>query len=40
MLTSSHGGAVVTGERDQYLGVVGFSAVTDHMRSLEEEARG
>lgn len=38
MLTSSHGAAVVTGERDQYLGVIGFDAVTDHMRQLEREA--
>ncbi|WP_134764860.1 ABC transporter ATP-binding protein [Nocardioides sp. 1609] len=40
MLSSSHGGAVVTGDRDQYLGVVVFDAVTDHIRSLEEQARG
>ncbi|MDO9457492.1 ABC transporter ATP-binding protein [Nocardioides sp.] len=39
MLSSSHGGAVVTGDRDQYLGVVVFDAVTEHIRSLEEEAR-
>ena len=38
MLSSSHGGAVVTGDRDQYLGVVVFDAVTDHIRSLEEQA--
>ena len=38
MLTSSHGAAIVTGERDQYLGVIGFAAVTDHMRQLEREA--
>jgi len=36
MLSSSHGGAVVTGDRDQYLGVVVFDAVTEHIRSLEE----
>jgi osmoprotectant transport system ATP-binding protein len=35
MLSSSHGGAVVTGDRDQYLGVVVFDAVTEHIRSLE-----
>ena len=29
MLSHSHGGAVVTGDRDQYLGVVDFDAVTD-----------
>ncbi len=40
MLSSSHGGAVVTGDRDQYLGVVDFNAVTDHIRSIEEQARG
>ncbi len=39
MLSSSHGAAVVTGDRDQYLGVVDFGAVTDHIRAVEEEAR-
>ena len=38
MLTNSHGGAVVTGDRDQYLGVVDFVAVTDHMRAMQEKA--
>ncbi|MDQ6640866.1 MAG: ATP-binding cassette domain-containing protein [Actinomycetota bacterium] len=38
MLTNSHGGAVVTGDRDQYLGVVDFLAVTDHMRAMQENA--
>jgi len=38
MLTSSHGGAVVTGDRDQFLGVIDFTSVTDHMRHLEQEA--
>ena len=38
MLTSSHGGAVVTGDRDQYLGVIDFTSVTDHMRTLEQQA--
>ena len=38
MLTSSHGAAVVTGARDQYQGVIGFQAVTDHMREFEQEA--
>jgi osmoprotectant transport system ATP-binding protein len=38
MLSSSHGGAVVTGDRDQYLGVVVFDAVTDHIRMLEAQA--
>jgi osmoprotectant transport system ATP-binding protein len=37
MLTSSHGGAVVTGRRDQYLGVVDFTAVTEHMRAVERQ---
>ena len=36
MLTSSHGGAVVTGDRDRYLGVVDFTAVTDHMQAQQE----
>jgi len=38
MLTSSHGGAVVTGDRDQFLGVIDFTSVTDHMRMLEQQA--
>lgn len=38
MLTSSHGAAVVTGARDQYLGVVDFTAVTAYMREMEERA--
>ena len=38
MLSSSHGAAVVTGNRDQYLGVVDFDAVTSHIRMLEEQA--
>ncbi len=37
MLTSSHGGAVVTGDRDRYLGVVDFAAVTDFMRVQQEK---
>lgn len=37
MLTNSHGGAVVTGNRDQYLGVVDFLAVTDFMRQQQEQ---
>jgi osmoprotectant transport system ATP-binding protein len=36
MLTNSHGGAVVTGDRDRYLGVVDFLAVTDFMRAQQE----
>ncbi len=36
MLTNSHGGAVVTGNRDEYLGVVDFAAVTDFMRDQQE----
>ena len=38
MLTSSHGGAIVTGDRDQFLGVIDFASVTDHMRLLEQQA--
>jgi osmoprotectant transport system ATP-binding protein len=38
MLTSSHGGAIVCGDRDQYLGIVDFHSVTDRMRSVEREA--
>lgn len=37
MLSSSHGGAVVTGDRDQFIGVIDFAAVTDHVRALEAE---
>ena len=37
MLTNSHGGAVVTGDRDRYLGVVDFAAVTDFMRVQQEQ---
>ncbi len=36
MLTNSHGGAVVTGDRDRYLGVVDFATVTDFMRHQQE----
>ncbi|WP_281285807.1 hypothetical protein [Nocardioides humi] len=36
MLSSSHGAAVVTGDRDQYLGVVDFAAVTAQIRAMEE----
>jgi len=39
MLTSSHGGAVVTGRRGEYLGVVDFGTVTGHMRAVEEQAQ-
>ncbi len=38
MLSSSHGGAVVTGDRDQYLGVIDFRAVTQHVQTMEEQA--
>ena len=38
MLSSGHGAAIVTGHRDQYLGVIGFEAVTDHIRSLQEQS--
>ncbi|RLV50732.1 ABC transporter ATP-binding protein [Nocardioides mangrovicus] len=38
MLSNGHGGAVVTGDRDAYLGVVDFVAVTDHMRDMQARA--
>jgi len=38
MLTSSHGGAIVCGNRDEYLGVVDFDSVTEHMRAVEQAA--
>jgi len=37
MLTSSFGAAVVTGQRDEYLGVVDFGAVTAFVAATEEE---
>jgi osmoprotectant transport system ATP-binding protein len=37
MLTSGHGGAVVTGRRDEYIGVVDFSAVTDLVEETERD---
>jgi osmoprotectant transport system ATP-binding protein len=39
MLTESHGGAIVTGRRDEYQGVINFDAVTDHMTATVEQAR-
>jgi len=39
MLTSTHGGAIVTGDNDRYLGVVDFSAVVDRMRVMQTEAQ-
>ncbi|HSE70897.1 MAG TPA: ABC transporter ATP-binding protein [Nocardioidaceae bacterium] len=36
MLTSSHGAAVVTGRRGEYVGVVDFDTVTGHMRAATE----
>jgi osmoprotectant transport system ATP-binding protein len=38
MLTSSHAGAIVCGNRDEFLGIVDFDSVTEHMRAIEEEA--
>jgi len=38
MLTSGHGGAIVCGSRDEYLGVVDFDSVTGHMRAVEQQA--
>jgi osmoprotectant transport system ATP-binding protein len=35
MLASSCGGGIVCDSRDQYLGVVFFESVTDHMRTVE-----
>ena len=39
MLTSSHGGAVVTGRRDEYLGVVDFESVTKQIQATVEDAQ-
>ncbi|MDT0201682.1 ATP-binding cassette domain-containing protein [Nocardioides sp. AE5] len=38
MLTAAHSKAIVTGDRDRYLGVLDFETVTEHMRSAEREA--
>lgn len=38
MLTSAHSKVIVTGDRDRYLGVIDFEAVTEHMRRTEREA--
>ncbi|HJR37372.1 MAG TPA: ABC transporter ATP-binding protein [Nocardioidaceae bacterium] len=37
MLSSSHGAAVVTGRRDEYVGVVNFTAVTSFIQATEEQ---
>jgi osmoprotectant transport system ATP-binding protein len=37
MLVSGHGGAIVSGDRDRYLGVVDFHAVTDFMSTWEAQ---
>jgi osmoprotectant transport system ATP-binding protein len=37
MLTSSHRGAIVTGRRDEYQGVVDFEAVIEHIAATEEK---
>ena len=39
MLTSSHAGAVVTGRRDEYLGVIDFESVTRQIQSTVEDAQ-
>lgn len=38
MLTSSHGGAIVTGQREEYLGVVDFASVTAQIQRQTEQA--
>ncbi len=38
MLVSSHDGVIVTGRRDEYLGVTTFKSVTDHMKATEQAA--
>ena len=37
MLMSSHDGVVVTGDADEYLGVINFGAVTGHMLSAQRK---
>src|SRR5690625_832062 len=36
MLSSSHGGAMVT-RRGRYVGVISYDAVTEHLRTIQEE---
>ena len=38
MLTSSHGAAIVTGRRDEFLGVVDFATVTQQIQAAERQA--
>lgn len=38
MLSSSHGGTIVTGRRDEYLGVIDFASITRLIQSNEEKA--
>ncbi|OYO23140.1 ABC transporter [Enemella dayhoffiae] len=38
MLASGHGGAVVTGVRDEYQGVVSFRAITERIREIDQAA--
>ena len=41
MLASTHGGVLVTGRRDEFLGLVTFEAVTDHIRAASDpDAQG
>ncbi len=37
MLASTHGGVLVTGRRDEYRGMLTFQAVTDHIRSTQDD---
>jgi len=39
MLTSSYGSAIVTGDRDRFLGLVDFDTVVSHMRATEQAAQ-
>ncbi|GAB96887.1 osmoprotectant transport system ATP-binding protein [Kineosphaera limosa] len=39
MLADTSGGAIVTGDRDEFIGVVTFDAVTDHMRKMTNAAQ-
>ncbi len=39
MLNSSHGAAIVTGRRDEFLGVVDFASVTAQIQQTSQEAR-
>ena len=38
MLTNSHDGVIITGDRDMFLGTADFGCVTNHMRLMQDRA--